>query len=89
MQSVEILATCMGESAWSVTRLLDEVLIALHAAEDDVSAAAAAGGARGPVAIILEPARDLAEQTHDCIVQFKVCRPSDLRIRPFHCSNKI
>ncbi len=41
------------------------------AAEDDVSAEAAAGGARGPTALILEPARDLAEQTHNCVTAFK------------------
>lgn len=47
---------------------------------------AAAGGARGPTALILEPARDLAEQTHDCVVRFSKhlvrCMWSNMRL---HC----
>lgn len=30
-------------------------------------------GSRTPVAIILEPARELAEQVSDCLTTFKVC----------------
>jgi ATP-dependent RNA helicase DDX1 len=36
-----------------------------------VAAAASSRGEKKPLAIILEPARDLAEQTHNCVLSFK------------------
>eukprot|EP01025_Chloroclados_australasicus_P054950 TRINITY_DN6577_c0_g1_i1.p1 TRINITY_DN6577_c0_g1~~TRINITY_DN6577_c0_g1_i1.p1 ORF type:complete len:753 (-),score=102.41 TRINITY_DN6577_c0_g1_i1:390-2648(-) len=54
--------------------------VALQGAQGTVSNAASnessSGGGRGgsdrrPLCIILEPARDLAEQTHNCVVDFK------------------
>ena len=39
-------------------------------AEDASSSGGSGGGGRAPLALILEPARDLCEQVHDCVVQF-------------------
>ena len=46
--------------------------------EEQADAAAASSGARTPTAIILEPSRDLAAQTHDNIVNMARCVGSSI-----------
>ena len=51
----------------------NEGLGAAGTGEESVAAAGggSAGARKGPTAVILEPARDLAEQTFDCVNAFR------------------
>ena len=60
---------CHGLDAWACGH--PEVMECWRcrtAATEEELAAAASVGARTPIAIILEPSKDLARQTHDIVV---------------------
>ena len=47
-----------------------DIVRAAAASDADAGSSSGGGGNRAPTAVILEPTRDLAEQVHECIVQF-------------------
>ena len=47
-----------------------DIVRAAAASDADAASSSGGGGNRAPTAVILEPTRDLAEQVHECIVQF-------------------